>query len=196
MVHVQSKYPIDLSEFKRPGSEIASYWFGYLYSRADIFSRGRIRVRAPLSDIRHLYQLSKDLRTIKLPRKIISEFGHYAQLIIDNKPFYVLLKLYGLGGMPSKMLNTRHVMRGLLDGGGSISRNGQGKQSKYLRIAFYSKSKVILNWIMSITGRRTISGAYHISWTGKKAIEIARQLYLDQSIYLERKLLLLSNDIF
>ena len=195
MVHIQSKYPIDPNSFATPG-EISSYWFGYLRARAYMFkNRGRVRCRAPISDIKHLYQLSKDLGSFKMPRKVDSGFGEYTQLIIDNKKFCEILRDYGWDSLPSNKLERRHVIRGLLDGGGSISRNGKGKQSKYLRITFYSKNVELLNWIMGYLGERRISRD-HISWTGERAIEIGRMLYLNQSRYLVRKLSLLSDEIF
>ena len=156
---------------------------------------GRIRCRAPISDIKHLYQLSKDLGSFKMPRKVDSGFGEYAQLIIDNKKFCEILRDYGWDNLPSDVLDQRHVVRGLLDGGGSISRNGKGKQSKYLRIAFYSKDEAMLQWVMRYLGDRKNSND-HISWVGKRAVEICRILYLNQSRYLARKLSLLSSEIF
>ena len=196
MVHVQSKYPLDLKEFSEPSGEIASYWFGYLRARAYMFKkRHRIRCRAPVSDIGHLFQLSKDLGTIKAPRKINSGFGEYAQLIIDNMLFCELLTRYGWHGVPSTELDERHVLRGMLDGGGSIARNGKGEQAKYLKIAFYSKDEKILKWIMKHLGKRTISFD-QISWVGSKAVDIARRLYLNQSRHLKRKLSLLLAEIF
>ena len=195
MVHVQSKYPINLSNFTNPG-EIVSYWFGYLRARAYIFkNRNRLRCRAPISDIKHLYQLSKDLGTFKAPRKISSKFGQYVQLIIDNKELCILLKEYGWYSLPNDKLDWRHATRGLMDGCGSISRNGRGKQAKYLRIAFYSKDINLLKWITTHLGHREICKD-HISWVGRRAIEICQILYLNQSRYLERKLSVLSNEIF
>ena len=77
-------------------------------------------------------------------------FGEYAQLIIDDKKFCELLVDYGWGNCPSDRLNERHVIRGMLDGGGSISRNGNGKQSKYLKIAFIQKIKNYWNGLLGI----------------------------------------------
>ena len=196
MVHVQSKYQLDLKKFSEPTSEIASYWFGYLRARAYMFERRyRIRCRAPVSDIGHLFQLSKDLGTIKTPRRIDTGFGEYAQIILDNKELCELLADYGWRSSPVDELDERHVLRGMLDGGGSISRNGRGIQSKYLRIAFYSKEEEMLKWIMKHLGKRKIS-ANQISWVGIKAINIAKKLYLNQSRHLNRKLSLLLAEIF
>jgi len=190
MVHIKSK------TFKKASSEIASYWFGYLRNRAYKFSdRARIRCRTPIQDIGHLYKLTKDLGLVKIPTKINGSYGRYAQLILDNKELCQILDDYGWNSIPSKELNSRHVLRGLLDGGGSISRNGRGKQAKYLRVAFYSKDIKLLQWIMAHLGERKVS-RNHISWTGKRAIEIVKALYLNQSRYLDRKLSLLSDDIF
>jgi len=158
-------------------------------------TRHRVRCRAPLTDIKHLYQLAKDLGTIKAPRRVDSGFGEYAQFIVDNKRLCTTLKNYGWGSLPSSQLDSRHVIRGLLDGGGSISRNGKGNQAKYLRIAFYSKNEELLYWIAHHLGSRKVCND-HISWTGKKAIEIGRKLYLNQSRYLARKLSALSDEIF
>jgi len=196
MVHIQSKYPIDVSNFKMP-NEIGSYWFGYLLARAYLYqNRARIVIRAPLSDIGHLYQLSRDLSSIKLPRRKNHGFGSFAQLIIDNKNLCNLLRKYGFHNVPSKELDSRHVVRGLLDGGGSISRNGRGNQSKYLKITFYSKSKKLLEWVSGRLGERKVVGEYQISYVGKKAVDVARRIYLNQSRYLERKLSALANEIF
>jgi len=196
MVHVQSKYPLSLKGFIDPSSEITSYWFGYLKSRAYMFKkRSRIRCRAPVSDIGHLFQLSKDLGSIKAPRRIDTGFGEYAQLIIDNTELCKLLISYGWNNTPSDWLDSRHVIRGMLDGSGSISRNGKGKQSKYLKIAFYSKDTEALKWIMQHLGDRNISHN-QISWVGKRAVAIAKRLYLNQSRHLNRKLSLLIAEIF
>jgi len=190
MVYIKSKM------FRTASSEIASYWFGYLKSRAYRFkNRSRIRCRTPISDIGHLYKLAKDLGFVKVPTKMIGDYGKYAQLILDSKNLCQIIDGYGWYGIPSDELDHRHVLRGLLDGGGSISRNGRGIQAKYLRIAFYSKDNAILKWIMSHLGHRKIS-RNHISWVGREAVKIARTLYLNQSRHLDRKLRLLSNDIF
>ena len=179
MVHVQSKYPINLSLFNN-SPEVASYWFGYLRSRAYMFpTRHRIRCRTPLSDIGHLFQLTKDLGSFKAPRIIQSERGGYAQLIIDNKQFYDLMVSFGWKEKPTG-LDWRHVVRGIVDGRGSISRNGSGKQAKYLRLALYLKDKDLIDWLTSKIGPKKV-------WVGSEAIKLSRQLYFNQSRYLGRK---------
>jgi hypothetical protein len=191
MVHVQSN--IDAACFREPSSELASYWFGYLKGRAYRFkNRARIRCRAPLSDIGHLFQLGRDVGTFRIPQKIDGGFGDYAQLIIDSKELCAKLDKYGWDHVPSELLSTRHVIRGLLDGCGSVSRNGQGIQAKYLRIAFYNKDAEILKWICQHLGPRKIAHG-QVSWAGKRAIEIAKMLYLNQSRYLNRKFDKISN---
>jgi hypothetical protein len=86
-------------------------------------------------------------------------------------------------------------MRGLLDGSGSVSRNGTGTQAKYLRIAFRSKNHSMLRWIMDKLGERTITDN-RITWVGSKAVEISKTLYLHQSRYLDRKFKAMSPFIF
>ena len=192
---MRPKYSYDLRYFKRI-DEISAYWFGYLRARAYMFkNRHRIRCRVPIIDIGHLYQLSKDLGTIKPPQKIVSEFGQYGQLIIDNATLCVLLRKYGWNFIPSSELSPRHVIRGFLDGRGSISRNGKGIQSRYLKITFRHKNRDILKWIIGHLGHRNIYGN-KISWTGCRAVQILRLLYLNQSRCLNRKLLLASDEIF
>lgn len=193
MVHVRSKYNIDVSQLS---VELMPYWFGYLRARGYMFKgRDRIRCRAPLSDMGHLFQLCKDLGTVKTPRKTTSGLGDYAQLIIDSKRLCDLLRKCGWHGLPNDKLDSRHVIRGLLDGGGSISRNGTGIQVKYLRIAFGSKNHSILKWTMSKLGKRSIVDN-RITWVGGRAVEIAKELYLHQSRYLDRKFKAVSPFIF
>jgi hypothetical protein len=180
MVHVQSTYPINLKLFKNPSDEIPSYWFGYLRSRAYMFSnRHRIRCRAPLSDMGHLYQLAKDIGTFKSPRSVQSERGGYAQFIIDSKEFCEMMISFGWYRQPSEQLDWRHVARGVVDGRGSISRNGRGKQAKYLRLAFYLKDVPLLEWLVEKLGKKVL--------VGSRAVEIVRMLYFNQSRYLDRK---------
>jgi len=149
--------------------------------------RGRLRCRAPISDIGHLFKLSRTLGTIKMPSKISSGYGQYAQLIIDSQELCSLLRSYGWDSLPSDKLDSRHTIRGLLDGGGSVCRNGNGIQSRYRRITFNLKDISLLKWIMSHLGNRKIC-KHHISWVGARANEILKLIYLNQSICLGRKL--------
>jgi hypothetical protein len=67
----------------------------------------------------------------------------------------------------------------VVDGRGSISRNGRGKQAKYLRLAFYLKDEPLLEWLVEKLGKKVL--------VGSRAVEIVRMLYFNQSRYLDRK---------
>jgi hypothetical protein len=185
-VHSRSKYGLDISGFAT-SEELFSYWFGYIEARGYIFNnRGRLRIRAPMADMNHLYQLCKDLGTIKAPRKVeamaFNNSTAYSQLIIDSNPLCNLLRSQHLDDV-----NERHALRGLLDGRGTIGRNGKGKQSKYLKITYRLKGSA-QDWVEGKLGAKT--------FVGSKAVEVARHLYLNQSRYLKRKFDMVSEFIF
>ena len=212
------QYLINIERFKDPSIEETSYWIGFIMADGHLRINSKtqtklIKIKLQGGDIGHLWNFAKDLCTTKQPKAydLKSSTGktiHIAQILIMNQELYDLLISYGVKDFKKKgiinlplSINMRHWLRGLIDGDGIISTIEKGK---YLRIGFVSPHKNITQWvhdhinqiieypkINKISERKawnSTKSIYYANWTGSFAVKIARYLYCDSTIYLQRRL--------
>lgn len=183
------KYIINQNFFKNISEEIPSYWLGFLMVRGYIYDKNGYLLRCQLNsrDIGHLYVLAKDLHTTKQPiRK-----GSRARLDIKNKAIIKDLLRNGFNSEIPDLIHKRHWLRGVVDGLGvmtSCNHNLRVNISHH-DIEFIQRIKELTKHKASIHIKKykTSRLIYMISFIGKDAISLCKDLYLNQSRCMKRK---------
>lgn len=208
------KYQLNTDLVCNIQSEIGAYWLGFLLADGYITpNRHRLVINLQANDIGHLYKLTKHLGTYKQPRIAITtakgKTKKRSTLTINSKELCNFYRNIGWNEfkngecIPS---HTRHLLRGLWDGDGIVTHN-----NKYLRMGFcnphYSITKAIqlitINYVYKSYGiiirenkLNLHNNCWYCWWVGKPAVLIAKMLYFNQSVCLDRKLHKVSNYIF
>lgn len=207
------KHSVDENYFASIDSEKKAYWLGFLLADGSLPSRKHeFRLKLSMKDKSHLAAFAEDVKytgPVKHGRDF--SFGKWrdtATIRFSNWKFTENLVRAGM--TPNKRLRmilptvkgriVRHMLRGLMDGDGSIifdrrmdtvklCFSGQHKVMKQIRSLVVSASKVRKNKIMRV-------GAAHcwtLSYSGHQAIKVARYLYGGVTRFLNRKRNILIN---
>lgn len=169
-------------------------------------------------DYDHLVKLCKSLGTAKLPiireryNKHRMKWYKSTTILINNSELcrYYIDKGWdrfkaGEPVLPPE-LNLRHFLRGIWDGDGTVSYQPYINK-RYLSMQYGDMSLLIAEYIQSIAiditksyglgiGRNMIAKRiagrqkpmYYFGWVGTPAVNLARALYSDHSIVLDRKI--------
>lgn len=215
VINYQNRLRCDETVFDKIDNEEASYWLGFLYADGNISSIGnRLEVHLAIKDLKHLEKFRKFLKLETEIRSGIDSKGYgFCHLSIRNK--HLWNSLNNLGCSPQKSLilkfpNTnifignikqkeeliKHFIRGYIDGDGCLSlfksSNGSIKTElslvgtkdflKHINKLFknkgYIRNKSCKNWE---------NKSYSLKFSNVPSRIIARFLYENSNIYLERK---------
>ena len=182
-------------------SECCAYWFGFILADGSI-SNTRMTIRLQRIDIDHLYKWAESLRTTITPVKCWSKLKGKkfpsCRMSVNHYQLADFYKSHGFcefkNGNPvhiPQRLPIRHLLRGLWDGDGIITHS-----SKYLRMGFISPYATNVYYVASLlldigVQPHKISEhnkCFYMWWTGTSAVTIAKYLYFNQTISLNRKM--------
>lgn len=210
VINYQNRCRIDENVFDIIDTEEKAYWLGFIYADGNISSEGqRFEINLALKDLDHMIKLKEFL---KLETEIRVETNHgkenqICRLSVRNANLWN--QLNDKGCTPRKSLTLEFpnenifadknliydFIRGYCDGDGSLGIydkentktteiNFVGTEGfllslqKYLNIDGYIRNKSTSNYQ---------NQAYSLKYSGVKARSVARTLYENSSIYLERK---------
>lgn len=211
VINYQNRLRCNETVFDKINNEEASYWLGFLYADGNISSVGnRLEVHLSIKDLSHLEKFRKFLNLSTEIRSGIDSRGYgFCHLSIRNKHLWNTLN--NLGCHPQKSLNLKfpnqnifegnkkelmkHFIRGYVDGDGCLciykNKNsyrtelglvGTKEFLEYINKLFknkgYIKNKSCKNWE---------NKAYDLRFSDVPSRVIAKFLYENSNIYLERK---------
>lgn len=204
----QNELKFDNKVFDKIDTEEKAYWLGFLYADGYV-SNGKYNNSVELSlsakDIDHLKKFKnflKDKRKIKVS-KVAKNFTR-GRVLVTNKHFRN--QLIKLGCLPNKSLILKfpsdnifhnkdliiHFIRGYVDGDGCLSNTKTGRLSieiigtkEFLEgiRKYFPEFKSIRKTRSSEKGLNN----FKISCNSNKADTVAKRLYKDATIYLDRK---------
>ena len=212
VINYQNRLRCNETAFDKIDSEESSYWLGFLYADGNISSIGnRLEIHLAIKDLFHLEKFKKFINLSTEIRSGIDSKGYgFCHLSVRNKHLWNTLN--SLGCCPQKSLILkfpnqnifkgnkkelmRHFIRGYVDGDGCLSLyksyNGSIRTElslvgtkeflEYINKLFknrgYIRNKSCKNWE---------NKAYSLQFSNVPSRKIARFLYENSNIYLERK---------
>ena len=190
---------INHSVFDELTSE-ALYWIGLLYTDGHIESKEHsVELVQHNSDILHLEKFKVFLGS---NRKIKPDHGDCSRLRVNSTKIYNRLVELGFSSCkswnikPHELLkNSRDFWRGCVDGDGGIYLKTEKTRSDTITLC--GTLETIFGFIIFLNDNLTISSKYpsptssenlyQVHYYGQEAKEVARLLYKDATVYLERK---------
>ena len=203
----ENKYSYNENIFDEINTEEKAYWLGFLYADGCVRdSKGypcNVSIGLQLNDENHLYKFAEFLGGEKDMVKV-NHSKKRCDINIANK--HMANTLIELGCTPRKSLTLkpptatqvplglkRHFIRGFFDGDGTIYKR---KTRESYCFGFVGTPQMI-NWISNYFYENTqckpiknsIINDYTWEWKkeGKSALECAKHIYQDSTIYLDRK---------
>jgi hypothetical protein len=195
-------------------NEKSAYLLGFIYADGNVNynpDKGyyALTITASAKDKGHLENLRILLSSTK-PLLFSSKTNSY-RLIANSKK--LCQSLIGLGAIPKKSLIVkfpnlpdnllRHFIRGIIDGDGNV-RYVKRKRSPYFEITIASGSKAfcdgLINAIKDNTGtsanaRKVNENLYIVQYSCSRGEKLAKYVYSEVSLLLERKYLPYKNNI-
>lgn len=208
VINYQNRVRCDETVFDVIDSEEKAYWLGFMYADGNIsYSGNRIEVRLSIKDLNHLEKFRSFLRLSTQIRTGICNGNGFCHLSIRNKHMWNALN--NLGCTPRKSLTlvfpkldiftnkilVKDFIRGYVDGDGclciypkkntyvtSLSLVGTESFLTTIKNIFWNigdiRNKSCTNWE---------NKAYDLKFPPVASRKIARILYENATIYLERK---------
>jgi hypothetical protein len=197
-------------EFFDEFNEYSSYLLGFIYADGNIAWNPKkgyqtLTITAAAKDKDHLERMRRLLSSSK-PLLYSKKTNSY-RLIANSKK--LALKLMSLGVIPRKSLTVKfpdfipddqmiHFLRGVIDGDGCV-RFQHRKRSPYFEISISSGSEKFINGLVQAVEftsgikvnilKRKNGNLYTIRYTCSKGKDLAKKLYSNSTIHLERKYL-------
>ncbi len=195
-------------------SEISTYVLGYIFADGCVTwnsNKGyyNLTITSSEKDVEHLERIRYLLECTK-PLLYASKTKSY-RLIVNNKE--ICKKLMSLGVVPRKSLIMqfpvvpkefiRHFIRGVIDGDGNV-RYVNRNRSPYFEITIASGSKLFLQKLSEIIDkeikiavdmRKIGQNTYNLQYSCSKGKELAKYIYTNATIFLERKYLPFKNNV-
>lgn len=210
VINYQNRSRLNEHVFDSMDSEEKFYWLGFLYADGNISSTGnRIEVHLSLRDLEHLEKFRKFLNLTTEIRTGISNEGYaYCHLSVRNKHLWNTLN--NLGCVPRKSLILKfpklyifpnkecilHFIRGYVDGDGCLTVYNQINHSTRTVLSLVG-TESFLNTINTLFGNKGYitnkscnnwqNKAFQISFSDVPSRKLARYLYENATIYLQRK---------
>lgn len=211
VINYQNRLRCDETVFDKINNEESAYWLGFLYADGNISSTGnRLEVRLSIKDLSHLEKFRSFLKLSTEIRTGINNGNGFCHLAVRNKHLWETLNTLGCCPQKSLILKfpkidifigdkkelIRHFIRGYIDGDGSLSLYKQSNGSiktelnlvgtlnfvasvnKLFKNKGYIRNKSCTNWE---------NKAYSLSFSSVPSRKIARFLYENSNVYLERK---------
>ena len=206
----QNKPRLNEDVFDNMNSEHQFYWLGFMYADGNISSTGnRIEIRLSIKDIDHLEKFRKFLNlSSKIRTGVCDGFG-FCHLSVRNKHLWNTLN--NLGCVPAKSLilkfpdeslfnnkeNIFHFIRGYIDGDGCLSiYNNYNKTSMRTELNLVGTEQFLksinnlfnnIGYIRNKSSKNYKNNAFSLTFTDVPSRKIARFLYENATIYLDRK---------
>lgn len=210
VINYQNKARLNETLFDKIDTEEKAYWLGFLYADGCVDSEGnRIEVYLALKDVDHLEKFRKFLNLENQIRTGINKEGNsFCHLSVRNKHMWNALIAVGCHPVKSLTLEfpkleyfsdkslIRHFLRGYVDGDGCLCTylSNKGCIVTALSIvgtkAFLEKvNKMCWNkgYIRNKSCKNWSNKAFSLSFSNVPSRRIARLLYENATIYLERK---------
>lgn len=206
VINYQNKCRINSSVFNNIDTEEKAYWLGFIFADGNISSEGnRFEINLSIKDIDHLIKLKNFLEYEEDIRvETHKEFGTViCRLAVRNKELWDTLN--DKGCTPRKSLTLqfpnisifenplliRHFIRGYVDGDGSLGIYNNIENLSILGTELFLKSILeyipVLGYIRNKSSINYKNEAFELKYSSKKARQVARFLYEESTIYLERK---------
>ena len=211
VINYQNRLRCDETVFDKIDNEEAAYWLGFLYADGNISSTGnRLEVRLSIKDLSHLEKFRKFLKLSTEIRTGIYNGNGFCHLSIRNKHLWEALNK--LGCYPRKSLILKfpklnifkgnikelvlHFIRGYVDGDGclSIYKRNTGVIATELNMVGTENFLKTINHIFKDKGYISNKScdnwdnkAFQLKFSFVPSRKIARYLYENANIYLERK---------
>ena len=210
IINQQNRCRIDEHVFDVIDTEEKAYWLGFLYADGNISSEGhRLEMNLSASDLEHMEKFRRFLK-METEIKIGRNYGHgglVCRLSVRNKNIWQQLNEKGCVPCKSLILKFPNdsvfsnenliydFIRGYCDGDGSLGMYPRKntftfsvsfvgteefltKLQEFLGISGFIKNKSCTNWR---------NRAYQLKYSGTNARKVARLLYENSNVYLDRK---------
>lgn len=212
VINYQNRVRCDETVFDSIDNEESAYWLGFLYADGNISSTGnRLEVRLSIKDLSHLEKFRSFLKLTTEIRTGICNGNGFCHLSIRNKHLWNTLN--NLGCHPRKSLIIKfpklnifkgnikklilHFIRGYVDGDGCLSMYKPKDKNTFRTELSLVGTKEFLTtvnklfknkgYIRNKSCKNWENKAYSLSFSDLISRKIARYLYEDSTIYLERK---------
>lgn len=211
VINYQNRLRCDETVFDNIDNEESAYWLGFLYADGNISSVGnRLEVRLSIKDLSHLEKFRKFLKLSTEIRTGICNGNGFCHLSVRNKHLWNTLN--NLGCYPQKSLILKfpklsifkgnvqelvlHFIRGYVDGDGclTIYKRKTGVIATELNLVgtesfLKTVNKIFKNkgYISNKSCQNWINKAFQLKFSFVPSRKIARYLYGNANVYLERK---------
>lgn len=210
IINYQNKVRCDETVFDSIDSEEKAYWLGFLYADGNISSTGnRLEVRLSIKDLEHLEKFRAFLKlTTEIRTGICDGFG-YCHLFIRNKHMWNTLDNLGCHPRKSLILTfppldifngdkktlVLSFIRGYVDGDGCLSIYKENNTIRTILSLVGTEeflktvNKIFKNkgYLKNKSTPNYENKAFQLRFSNVVSRKIARYLYQDANIYLERK---------
>ena len=205
VVNYQNRCRIDEMVFDNIDTEEKAYWLGFIFADGNISSTGhRFEINLAIKDLDHMIKLKTFLsyeEDIRIGKN--HENCQICRMAVMNKHLWSTLNNYGC--VPNKSLILKFpdlsifqmeslvydFIRGYVDGDGSL---GIYNDSESLSIISTKEFLISIQEILNLKGylrskatSKYENKAFELKYSTSQARQIARLLYENKSIYLERK---------
>lgn len=210
VINYQNRPRCDETVFNNIDNEEASYWLGFLYADGNISSIGnRLEVRLSIKDLSHLEKFRSFLKLSTEIRTGICNGNGFCHLSVRNKHLWKTLDNLGCHPRKSLILKfpdqkifkgnkrelLRHFIRGYVDGDGCLCiYKGRSYYRTELSLVgtedfLKSVNKLFSNkgYIRNKSCKNWENKAYDLKFSDIPSRKIARFLYENSNIYLNRK---------
>lgn len=208
IINQQNRCRLNKHVFDNINTEAQYYWLGFLYADGNISSKGnRLEVRLSINDLDHLEKFRSFLKlSTPIRTGICNEHG-FCHLSVRNKHIWNILNSYGCTpaksltlSMPPKeffgnVANFLHFIRGYIDGDGCLCvYKDNNKVRTRLSLVGTENFLMAINHVFKGIGcLRSKSSvnyenkAFELKFSDVPSRKIARMLYANATIYLDRK---------
>lgn len=210
VINYQNRCRIDENVFDTIDTEEKAYWLGFIWADGNISSEGhRFEINLSIKDIDHMKKL-KDFLKLESDIRIDTSRGegfYICRMSVRNKNLWE--QLNNKGCTPCKSLTVkfpnksifsnekliRDFIRGYCDGDGSLSLcTNRGKLKTTVNFVGTEATLIGIRNYFGIYGnirnkstKNYNNQAYSLNYTDLKARQVARIMYENSTIYLERK---------
>ena len=208
IINFQNKCRLNEKVFDNMCSEEQFYWLGFMYADGNISKEGnRIEMRLSIKDIEHLEKFKKFLNLSTEIRTGKTNGNEFCHLSVRNKHLWNTLNK--LGCVPQKSLilkfpnlslfknkeNILHFIRGYVDGDGCLTiYKDNNKDRTQLSIIgtehFLNTINQLFNnkgYLRNKSTNNYNNLAFELKFSDVPSRKLARYLYENATIYLERK---------
>ena len=208
IVNQQNRCRLNEQVFDNINTETQYYWLGFLYADGNISSKGnRLEVRLSINDLDHLEKFRSFLELSTPIRTGICNGHGFCHLSVRNKHIWNTLNSYGCTPVKSLTLkmppkeffgnitNFLHFIRGYIDGDGCLCvYKDNNKIRTCLSLVGTENFLMAINhvfkgigYLRSKTSINYKNKAFELKFSDVPSRKIARMLYANATIYLDRK---------